>query len=64
LEKLKQHPEPEARFMRASSGKVPAYNVQIAVDDQHALIVTQRERRSHRQSQSATNGGSSASGGE
>jgi transposase len=42
LEKLKQHPEPEARFMRTSSGKVPAYNVQIAVDDQHALIVTQQ----------------------
>ena len=42
LEKLKQHPEPEARFMRTPSGKVPAYNVQIAVDDQHALIVTQQ----------------------
>lgn len=42
LEKLKKHPEPEARFMRTPSGKVPAYNVQIAVDDQHALIVAQQ----------------------
>lgn len=42
LEKLKEHPEPEARFMRTPSGKVPAYNVQIAVDAQHALIVTQQ----------------------
>lgn len=42
LEKLKQHPEPEARFMRTPNGKVPAYNVQIAVDAQHALIVTQQ----------------------
>ena len=32
LEKLQQHPEPEARFMRTSAGKVPAYNVQTAVD--------------------------------
>jgi transposase len=42
LEKLKQHPEPEARFMRTLSGKVPAYNVQIGVDGEHALIVTQQ----------------------
>lgn len=41
LEKLRQHPEPEARFMRTTSGKVPAYNVQTAVDSQHALIVAQ-----------------------
>lgn len=39
LEKLRQHPEPEARFMRTTSGKVPAYNVQTAVDAEHALIV-------------------------
>jgi transposase len=39
LEKLKQHPEPEAHFMRTTSGKVPAYNVQIGVDAEHALIV-------------------------
>jgi transposase len=42
LEKLRQHPEPEARFMRTSSGKVPAYNVQTAVDAEHALIVAQK----------------------
>ncbi|MGH9571972.1 MAG: transposase, partial [Candidatus Acidiferrales bacterium] len=40
LEKLRQHPEPEARFMRTRSGKVPAYNVQTVVDAEHALIVT------------------------
>jgi transposase len=40
LEKLRKHPEPEARFMRTAEGKVPAYNVQTAVDAEHALIVT------------------------
>src|SRR5438876_898923 len=40
LEKLRRHPEPEARFMRTAEGKVPAYNVQTAVDAEHALIVT------------------------
>lgn len=40
LEKLKAHPEPEARFMRTSGGgHAPAYNVQTAVDAEHALIV-------------------------
>jgi len=39
LEKLKRHPEPEARFMRTTDGKRPAYNVQTAVDAEHALIV-------------------------
>lgn len=42
LEKLQQHREPEARFMRTLTGKVPAYNVQIAVDAEHALIVAQQ----------------------
>lgn len=42
LEKLRQHPEPEARFMRTTNGKVPAYNVQTAVDAEHALIVMQQ----------------------
>jgi transposase len=42
LEKLRQHPEPEARFLRTPSGKVPAYNVQTAVDSEHALIVAQQ----------------------
>jgi transposase len=41
LEKLKQHREPEARFMRTAQGKLPAYNVQIAADSEHALIVAQ-----------------------
>jgi transposase/IS5 family transposase len=39
LEKLKQHPEPEARFMPVAGTKAPAYNVQTAVDTEHALIV-------------------------
>ena len=42
LEKLKRHSEPEARFMRTTSGHVPAYNVQTAVDAEHALIVAQQ----------------------
>jgi transposase len=40
LAKLKQHPEPEARFMPVAGTKAPAYNVQTAVDTEHALIVT------------------------
>jgi transposase len=39
LEKLKQHPEPEAGFMPVARTKAPAYNVQTAVDAEHALIV-------------------------
>ena len=42
LEKLRQHPEPEARCMRTSNGNAPAYNVQTAVDAEHALIVVQK----------------------
>lgn len=42
LGKLRQHPEPEARFMRTSGGHAPAYNVQTAVDAEHALIVAQK----------------------
>jgi transposase len=42
LEKLKNHPEPEARFMRMGAGHAPAYNVQTAVDSEHALIVAQQ----------------------
>jgi len=42
LEKLRQHPEPEAHFMRMGLGKLPAYNVQAAVDSEHALIVAQQ----------------------
>lgn len=39
LEKLKRHPEPEARFMPVAKTNAPAYNVQTAVDAEHALIV-------------------------
>jgi len=42
LKKLKKDAEPEAGFMRMSQGHGahPAYNVQTAVDAEHALIVT------------------------
>src|SRR6266851_2488923 len=39
LEKLRQHPEPEAGFMLVRQTALPAYNVQTAVDAEHALIV-------------------------
>jgi transposase len=39
LDKLKQHREPEAGFMRMAGSFAPAYNVQTAVDAEHALIV-------------------------
>jgi transposase len=39
IEKLRRHPEPEARFMPVARIKAPAYNVQTAVDAEHALIV-------------------------
>jgi transposase len=39
LEKLKQHPEPEVGFMLMRQTSLPAYNVQTAVDAEHALIV-------------------------
>lgn len=42
LEKLRQHREPEAVFMRTANGVIPAYNVQAAVDAEHALIVAQQ----------------------
>ena len=41
LDKLKQHPEPEASFMKVAGTIAPAYNVQTAVDAEHALIVSQ-----------------------
>jgi transposase len=41
LEKLKNDPEPEARFMRTTEGKRPAYNVQTAVDAACGIIVAQ-----------------------
>ena len=42
LEKLREHPEPEVGFMRTTQGFIPAYNVQAAVDAEHALIVAQQ----------------------
>jgi transposase len=43
LKKLPEHREPEAHFMRSTIGaKVPAYNVQVAVDSEHGLIVAQQ----------------------
>ena len=39
LEKLTQHPELEAGFMLVRQTALPAYNVQTAVDAEHALIV-------------------------
>jgi transposase len=39
LEKLKLHPEPEANFMLVRQMALPAYNVQTAVDAEHAIIV-------------------------
>jgi len=41
-EKLRQHPEPEVGLMRTTNGIMPAYNVQAAVDAEHALIVVQQ----------------------
>jgi transposase len=42
LEKLKQDPEPEAKFMRMAPGFAPAYNVQTAVDAEHAIMLLQK----------------------
>jgi transposase len=42
LEKLNRDREPEARFMRMANGYAPAYNVQTAVDTEHAIIVAQQ----------------------
>jgi transposase len=39
LEKLKNHPEPEANYMLVRQIALPAYNVQTAFDTEHALIV-------------------------
>jgi transposase len=39
LEKLRQHPEPEVGYMLVRQTALPAYNVQTAVDAEHALIV-------------------------
>lgn len=41
LEKLKNDPEPEADFMKIGRGLTPGYNVQTAVDTEHALIIAE-----------------------
>ena len=38
-ERLKRHPEPEVGYMLVRQTALPAYNVQTAVDAEHALIV-------------------------
>jgi transposase len=42
LRTLQQDAEPEARFMRTRQGKLPAYNVQTAVDCEHAIVIAQQ----------------------
>ncbi len=44
LEKLHSDPEPEVRRMPIAKGFAPAYNVQLAVDAEYALIVAQQVR--------------------
>jgi hypothetical protein len=39
VDKLKRHPEPEAGYMLVRQTVLPAYNIQTAVDAEHALIV-------------------------
>jgi transposase len=39
VERLKRHPEPEVGYMLVRQTALPAYNVQTAVDAEHALIV-------------------------
>jgi len=39
LKRLSDHPEPEVGFMLMRQNTLPAYNVQSAVDTEHALIV-------------------------
>src|SRR5271167_3587918 len=39
IERLNQHPEPEAGYMLVRQTALPAYNVRTAVDTEHALIV-------------------------
>jgi transposase len=42
LKKLKSDPEPEAGFMKIGRQLTPGYNVQAAVDTEHALIVAHK----------------------
>src|SRR5207245_9082335 len=45
VEKPSKHTEPEAGLMLTGDGTAPAYNVQTAVDAEHALIVVQKVTR-------------------
>ena len=64
LEKLRKDPEPEARFMRTTEGKRPAYNVQTAVDAECGIIVAQEvTTESNGHAQSVAHGGSGQAGG-
>ena len=42
MKKLKSDPEPEVGFMKIGRQLTPGYNVQAAVDTEHALIVAQK----------------------
>src|SRR2546430_10551004 len=42
LQKLRSDPEPEAGFMKIGRQLTPGYNVQTAVDTEHALIVAHK----------------------
>ena len=50
LEKLRQHPEPEAGLMHTSHGLIPAYNVQAAVDAEHDYFSKNKKRCSEARS--------------
>jgi transposase len=41
LAELKRHPEPDAGYMLVRQTALPAYNVQTAIDTEHALVVAQ-----------------------
>jgi len=41
LEKLRRDREPEARWLRMTQGKRPAYNVQVAVEAENGIMVAQ-----------------------
>lgn len=49
LDKLRNHPEPEACLMNTRAGTAAAYNVQTAVDAGHALIVAHQVKTALKQ---------------
>lgn len=52
LKQLREQAEAEASFMKTRQGSVPAYNVQLAVDAEHGLIVAQQVTTDKNDSQS------------